>query len=607
MKKPKGMLLFTVLLMSSIILIIALSYVSLNHRQTKAISFSAEREGATIAAYSGLVSGADFLTKFYEIERSVEYKQQNLNKLLTGLTDNDTKIEITTDHTGNRIFKSPWIDISKDSLQNASYRFAINENANFISAQGRVIVSQGGHAKQDGKQYYIKQISSLFSEECPAIAAREIKIRSKNGSRQGQAAVKSIYSYVTQIPLTAWILTLNGSPDDINGTLIYRGVLNPWSTLKDNRKVIWKSEKNDDWDSLNPFSSQDYKAFQNGDRFETLKLMEKMITWSDKEDTDKPSNDATQENSTAPDKAYILDSGLGAGDSSNLEYDKSNKNWQEQFQKFACQDIFSYVKSLKPQLTPDFENVNPRRLQVRGSEIIYLAPTTEGKNTEINLTATFEEAPPVLLDDSLNIFQADTGKSDYFDYLNGHINNAMSKNSYLFKNKRICFVPQREENKLELLIDGDMILDGSIIICTGNLTVKGNIRGNGVVMALGNIIFYPNNMMHDRDEPYSYSYAEQLRNNSFIPSDRLIVYSARKIIVDGDMESGNRQKYFLYASMPYNWPAIISDILKESKFEDENEVTDKIKNALREANPEEFEKYEEDLIESFINDMKGRR
>ena len=559
MNKRRGVLLLTVLLLSGVLLIFAASYLSSAASKMNTVSNCSEKEEAMKAVDAGLQAASGYLS-----ENLMKHSMEDLLE--------------------SKPYCSKWQKVRGGSAGDLepSYRFRIDFQNRRIDAQGRIRVKKSFSAmKEDGVKeeytYIYRHLRTLFVPEYLCVGADKIKV--KDGD---SAAISSVYSYMTQFPLETWLLTKNGSAEDVSKALLYNGTLKRWS--KDD--VMWGSEP-----SISPLVSYDgngeRKADDSGDNMMKKVLGAMGINGKELSKGDFIGNRrlAIESVKKLSEAGFVFDLGKDDSDSMTFEceelrmvdglvvYGGSLRYYlYEVVYAFLKTPYRSYVSLEKPAswakgLFGEIrKSIVTAGAGVDSDMLIATLPMHAGGGIKEEVRITIEKQP---LGDGgggggggaprvvrIGPFSASSSPSSNvkIESKNGSIllsNSEMSgyadnsdRNSgasYKFfrlePGKRVCIVkPYRDVFEL----DGDLVLDDNIVVLTCSLRVKGNIRGRGMIVSANSVYFYPRNICYN------------LSGNevpSFDPGDRLLIYADNKVYAGNP--STFKMEDFNYASMRF--------------------------------------------------------
>lgn len=526
MKRKKGILLVIVLLLSTVLFLFAASYLSSVANNAAVVSVCSEREAAFIAANAGLDEAS--------------------NKLSDALSKTDFDKLLSSPPASLKL-ETAWKKCSGGSKAEleSEYRYRIDLENKVIYSQGRALVRN-----KSGREYVKKQIKSVFLPEYLGIASRNITVPTGNF-----AGVKSIYSYITQLPLESWIETeqhpgkskkLKKEERDSMAGLYYSGAVRNM-----NGGILWGNS-----DPIRPFLkyNSDNLVSDAGfllRRLDAINVVEKL----DKElgfCFYSPKSNQLDNNSFScyeMSKKKISPSIYGAAvinvDDTMIEPVACSIPSEYGTHVAALADGANYPERL-------FKDIRPAMFAAGGLD----GASTYGNNgnggsggtSGTSSGSTYIPVGDPTFAYGIHMFNtppsADTDYSSDSDELFS-ADSGTGRKVFYYKNKRVCIV--MPFNRI-LIIKGDLYLDNSIIYTTGNLCVKGSIRGSGVVVSANSIALYPSNVS------YNISYkGSKKKINAFEPSDRLLIYADNNVFLSNNPSGGglDEKEAFMYAERPY--------------------------------------------------------
>ena len=567
MNKRRGVLLLTVLLLSGVLLIFAASYLSSAASKMNTVSNCSEKEEAMKAVDAGLQAASGYLS-----ENLMKHSMEDLLE--------------------SKPYCSKWQKVRGGSAGDLepSYRFRIDFQNRRIDAQGRIRVKKSFSAmKEDGVKeeytYVYRHLRTLFVPEYLCVGADKINVKDNDS-----AAISSVYSYMTQFPLETWLLTKNGSAEDVSNALLYNGTLKKWS--KDD--VMWGSEH-----PISPLvsynSKGERKANDSGDNMMKKVLDAMGINGKELSKGDFIGNRrlAIESVKKLRDAGFVFDLGRDDSDSMTFEceelrmvdglvvYGGSLRYYlYEVVYAFLKTPYRSYVSLERPAswakglfgeirksivtagagfdsdmlvaTTKDdagggiIGTIDSRPLDGGGGgggggggsgdgdgsgsgtpRIVKIGPFSASSSPSSNVKIESKNGSILLSSSEMS------GYADNSDRNSG----ASYKFFRLEPGKRVCIVkPYRDVFEL----DGDLVLEDNIVVLTCSLRVKGNIRGRGMIVSANSVYFYPRNICYN------------LSGNevpSFDPGDRLLVYADNKVYAGNP--STFKMEDFNYASMRF--------------------------------------------------------
>ena len=561
MNKRRGVLLLTVLLLSGVLLIFAASYLSSAASKMNTVSKCSEKEEAMKAVDAGLQAASGYLS-----ENLMKHSMEDLLE--------------------SKPYCSKWQKVRGGSAGDLepSYRFRIDFQNRRIDAQGRIRVKKSFSAmKEDGVKeeytYIYRHLRTLFVPEYLCVGADKIKV--KDGD---SAAISSVYSYMTQFPLETWLLTKNGSAEDVSKALLYNGTLKRWS--KDD--VMWGSEP-----SISPLVSYDgngeRKADDSGDNMMKKVLGAMGINGKELSKGDFIGNRrlAIESVIRLRDAGFVFD--LGRGDSDSMVFECEELRTVDglvvyggALRYYLYEVVYAFLKTpyrsyvslerpaswakglfgeIRKSIVTAGAGFDSDRLVALcdpgGAPMIITPPDPPPNNIEMTTQyigeggggggtpvivrrGPFFSESPSPSDDVKIEFRTNSillsGRE-----MSGYADNSDSCVRYKFfrlePGKRVCIVkPYRDVFEL----DGDLVLDDNIVVLTCSLRVKGNIRGRGMIVSANSVYFYPRNICYN------------LSGNevpSFDPGDRLLIYADNKVYAGNP--STFKMEDFNYASMRF--------------------------------------------------------